>query len=127
MNSQNEFTRLSKSRRVFALLALIVAGESIFFLPFVLPRVFRPTILEVFGLTNYELGTAFAVYGVVAMVAYALGGPLADFFCPRKLLAIALISTSLGGILLWCIPSLTTLKFIYGYWGFTTIPCFGWH
>ncbi|MDC0936971.1 MFS transporter [Pirellulales bacterium] len=124
MNGQNEFARLSESRRIFALFALIVAGESVFFLPFVLPRVFRPTILEVFGLTNYELGTAFAAYGVVAMVAYALGGPLADYFCPRKLLAIALISTSLGGVLLWRIPSLSTLKLLYAYWGFTTIALF---
>jgi MFS family permease len=123
-NSQNEFARLSRPRRVLALLALIVAGESIFFLPFVLPRIFRPTILEVFGLTNYELGTAFAVYGVVAMVAYALGGPLADYFCPRKLLMAALVSTSLGGVLLWQLPSFATLKTLYAYWGFTTIALF---
>ena len=104
--------------------ALIIAGESIFFLPFVLPRVFRPTILEVFGLTNYELGTAFAVYGVVAMIAYFLGGPLADFFSPRYLLAIALATTSMGGALLWSIPALSTLKALYAYWGFTTIALF---
>ena len=124
MNSQNEFTRLSNSRRIFALLALIVAGESIFFLPFVLPRVFRPTILEVFGLTNTELGAATAAYGFVAMVAYALGGPLADLFCSRKLIAIALVSTSLGGIVLWQVPTLATLKLLYAYWGFTTVALF---
>ena len=124
VNSPNEFAQLSNSRRIFALLALIVAGESIFFLPFVLPRVFRPTILEVFGLTNTELGVAMAAYGFVAMVAYALGGPLADFFCPRKLLAIALVSTSLGGIVLWQVPALATLKSLYAYWGFTTIALF---
>lgn len=122
--SPNDFDQLSKVRRVTALLALIVAGESIFVLPFVLPRVFRPTVLEVFGLTNSELGSAFAAYGFVAMVAYALGGPLADVFRPRKLLAIALVSTSLGGIVLWQIPSLATLKSLYAYWGFTTIAMF---
>jgi sugar phosphate permease len=122
--SQDEFAQLSQVRRALALLALIVAGESIFFLPFVLPRVFRPTILEVFGLSNTELGTAFALYGIVAMAAYALGGPLADYFCPRKLLAIALVGTSLGGILLAQSPSLATLKTLYAYWGFTTIALF---
>ena len=103
------------------MVALVVAGEAIFLLPFVFPRVFKPTILEVFGLTNSELGTAFAFYGIVAMVAYALGGPLADLFQPRRLLAIALVATALGGVLLWRIPSHSTLKWIYGYWGFTTI------
>ncbi|MFT5302872.1 MAG: nitrate/nitrite transporter NarK [Mariniblastus sp.] len=124
IKNQNEFRGISNSRRVFALLVLIVAGESIFFLPFVLPRVFRPTILEVFELTNYELGTAFAAYGFVAIVAYALGGPLADLFCPRKLLAIALVGTSLGGIVLWQVPSLGTLTWLYAFWGFTTIALF---
>ncbi|MEZ6083820.1 MAG: MFS transporter [Phycisphaerae bacterium] len=99
------------------MVALVVAGEAIFLLPFVFPRVFKPTILEVFGLTNSELGTAFAFYGIVAMVAYALGGPLADLFQPRRLLAIALVATALGGVLLWRIPSHSTLKWIYGYWG----------
>ncbi len=106
------------------LVALVVAGEAIFFLPFVFPRVFRPTILEVFNLTNTELGEAFAYYGVVAMAAYALGGPLADLFSPRRLLAIALVSTAVGGVALWRIPSLQTLKWVYGYWGFTTIALF---
>ena len=60
----------SSIRRSIAILALIVAGEAAFFLPFVLPRVFRPTLLDVFHLTNLELGIAFSVYGVVAMLAY---------------------------------------------------------
>jgi hypothetical protein len=64
--------------RAIAMLALVVAGEAVFFLPFVLPRIFRPTLLEVFALTNLELGIAFSVYGVVAMLAYFPGGPLAD-------------------------------------------------
>ena len=123
-SGQGEFAGLSRPRRALALLALIVAGESIFFLPFVLPRVFRPTILEVFGLNNYELGTAFAWYGIVALVAYALVGPLADFFCPRKLLATALVTTSLGGIVLWQNASHGMLKMLYAYWGFTTIALF---
>lgn len=123
-DSQNGQTELYSTRRALSLLALIVAGESIFFLPFVLPRIFRPTLLELFGLSNYELGTAFAWYGVVAMVAYALGGPLADYFSPRRLLATALITTSLGGALLWRTPSQGTLNMLYAYWGFTTIALF---
>lgn len=55
------------------------------------------------------------------MVAYALGGPLADRFPPRKLIAVALLSTALGGIVLWQVPTLATLKSLYAYWGFTTI------
>lgn len=114
----------AKTRRWLGLLALIAAGETIFFLPFVLARVFRPTLLEVFGLTNFELGTAFALYGIVAMAAYLLGGPLADAFRPRNLISTALVMTAAGGLVLVFIPSLASLKWLYAYWGFTTIALF---
>jgi len=114
----------SRIRRVAGLLALVVAGEAIFFLPFVLARVFRPTLLDVFDLTNLELGIAFSVYGVVAMVAYLPSGPLADRFSSRKLIVIALLSTAAGGVPMAAIPSLSGLKLLYGYWGLTTIALF---
>lgn len=109
---------------MLGLLALIAAGETIFFLPFVLARVFRPTLLEVFGLTNLELGIAFSVYGIVAMVAYLPGGPIADAFSPRRLIATALITTAAGGLFLASVPSLPSLKLLYAYWGLTTIALF---
>lgn len=111
-------------RRSLSLLALIAAGETIFFLPFVLARVFRPTMLEVFGLTNFELGTAFSLYGIVAMASYLPGGPIADAFSPRKLIAIALVSTAMGGLVMASAPSLSSVNLLYAYWGFTTIALF---
>lgn len=99
---------------------LILAGESVFILPFVLARVFRPTVLDAFELTNVELGLCFSVYGFVALFSYLFGGPLADKFPPRKLMAIALWLTAIGGLLYANYPSFRTLQFLYGYWGFTT-------
>ena len=106
------------------LLLLILAGESVFILPFVLARVFRPTVLDAFALSNVELGLCFSVYGIIALVSYPFGGPLADKFAPRKLIAIALWMTALGGLVYAQFPSYTTLKILYGYWGFTTIFLF---
>ena len=103
------------------LLLLILAGESVFILPFVLSRVFRPTVLEVFGLDNVQLGICFSVYGVVALLSYLFGGPMADKFAPRKLIAVALWMTAIGGLVYATFPSYTILKILYGYWGFTTI------
>lgn len=114
----------TKKHRVLAMLALILAGEAIFLLPFVLVRVFRPTVLEVFNITNFELGLAQAVYGVVAMVAYFFGGPLADRFPARKLMSIALVATALGGFYMAIYPALGELKILYGFWGATTILIF---
>lgn len=128
MSESGKITAPAKStvtpRRLLALFALIAAGETIFFLPFVLARVFRPTVLEVFGLTNLELGIAFSIYGVVAMLSYLPSGPLADLFPPRWLMAAALVSTAAGGLWMAASPSLAELKILYAVWGFTTIALF---
>lgn len=108
----------------FYLILLILSGEAIFILPFVLPRVFRPTVLDVLELDNVELGLCFSVYGLVAMVSYVFGGPLADKYQPRKLIAVALWMTALGGFLLAQYPALWVLQILYGWWGFTTIFLF---
>ena len=108
----------------YYLLLLILAGESVFILPFVLQRVFRPTVLKVFELDNVELGLCFSVYGFVALLSYLFGGPLADKFLPRKLIAIALWMTALGGLIFATFPDYLTLQILYGFWGFTTIFLF---
>lgn len=113
-----------KSPPWYFLLLLILAGESVFVVPFVLARVFRPTVLEVFGLDNFQLGICFSILGVVAFVSYFFGGPLADKYPPRKLIAIALWSTALGGLVYATYPSYTLMKVLYAYWGFTTIFLF---
>ncbi|UCE92696.1 MAG: MFS transporter, partial [Flavobacteriaceae bacterium] len=106
------------------LFLLILAGESAFILPFVLSRVFRPTVLQTFGLDNIELGICFSIYGTVALLSYFFGGPLADKYAPRKLIAMSLWLTALGGLYYATFPSYTEMKFLYGYWGFTTIFLF---
>ena len=108
----------------YSLLLLILAGESVFILPFILARVFRPTVLDAFGLDNVQLGICFSIYGIVALFSYLFGGPLADKFPPRKLIAAALWMTALGGLVYASFPGYTALKILYGYWGMTTIFIF---
>ncbi|WP_310991759.1 MFS transporter [Aequorivita marina] len=111
-------------QHVFYIALLILAGEAVFILPFVLARVFRATVLEVFQVNNTELGFCFSVYGVVALFSYLFGGPLADRFPPRKLMGTALLLTALGGLIYANAPTLQTLIILYGFWGFTTIFLF---
>ena len=96
----------------------------IFSLPFHLTRYFRPTILEAFAITNSELGDAFAIYGLTAMISYFPGGILADKFSIRHLMSGSLIATSVGGIYLLYIPNSFELSLLYGYWGITSILFF---
>ena len=108
----------------YYLTLIILAAESIFFLPYVLSRIFRPTVLEVFNIDNVELGICFSVYGLVAIVSYLFGGPIADRYPARKLISWALWLTAFGGIYYANYPNYIGLKFLYGYWGFTTVFLF---
>jgi len=96
----------------------------IFSLPFHVARFFRPTLLDVFNLTNTGLGDIIAVYGITAMLAYFPGGALADRFSPRKLMTLSLVATGLGGLYFAQIPGPTGLFFLFGWWGVTTIFLF---
>jgi sugar phosphate permease len=117
-------TQQKKASPVYIIVLLILAGEAVFILPFVLQRIFRTTFLESFDISQTELGSCFSVYGLVALVSYLFGGPLADKFRPHVLMSIALMLTALGGFYLATYPSLTNLQILYGFWGFTTIFLF---
>ena len=113
-----------KKKSFLSLILLILSGELIFLLPYVLARVFRPTFLEVFDLNNFELGSLFSVYGVVALLSYVYGGVISDKYPPRKLIATSLFFTALGGVVFSTYPSFLVLQILYGYWGFTTVFLF---
>jgi len=106
------------------MLTLVIAGEIIFGLPFHLGRFFRPTLLDSLSFTNTQLGDVFAVYGVLAMLAYFPGGFLADRFPARKLLTVSLVSTGVGGFYMVTWPGPTGMALLYAYWGVTTILLF---
>ena len=115
---------MNPTTKFLTLLSLIISGEVIFFLPFVFPRIFKPTILEVFQISNTELGFYFSVYGIVAIGSYFFGGPLADRCSPRALMTLALVLTGLGGVCLSFIPAAGAMFWLYGFWGMTTILLF---
>ncbi len=93
-------------------------------LPFHVARFFRPTVLEVLGLNNTELGAAQAIYGIVAMLCYFPGGPLADRYSARKLLALSLWITAGGGLYMATLPEFEGAIAVWGFFGFSTILLF---
>lgn len=115
---------LNSNKKFWAMFSLVIAGEAVFFLPFVMARIFRPTLLDFFNISNTELGVYFSIYGVVAMISYVFGGVLADRFQARKLMASALWLTAFAGLLIGFFPSKGLLGLIYGFWGFTSIFLF---
>ncbi|MCG7531366.1 MFS transporter [Psychrobium sp. MM17-31] len=121
MNTQQY---ISPVHRFIIIFAIVFAGEIIFSLPFHIARFFRPTLLEVFELSNTQLGDIFGLYGIMAMIAYFPGGAIADRFSAKNLMTISLVATALGGFYLMQIPSVLGLTILFGYWGVTTILLF---
>ena len=115
---------VSMLSRFVLMLTLVLAGEVVYMLPFGLTRFFRPSLLEAFDITNTQLGDVFAVYGVLAMIAYFPGGALADRFSARSLLSLSLVATGLGGLYLATYPDIVGLALLFAYWGVTTILLF---
>lgn len=114
----------SPLRRALAMASLVVAGEAIFIPPFHLGRYFKSSLLSTFGINELELGEAQAVYGIAAMASYVIGGPIADRFAPRTLIAGSLLATAAGSVYMATVPSLLALKLLYGFWGVSTILAF---
>ncbi len=110
--------------RAMVIICLIVAGEFIFGLPYHVLRYFRPTMLEVFDLSNTNIGDAFGVYGITALLSYFPSGVIADHFSARKLMSLSLFTTALGGVYFATIPGKLGLTILFGYWGVTTILFF---
>ncbi len=115
---------ISLTRRLIIIFSIVFAGEIIFSLPFHVARFFRPTLLEVFSLSNTQLGDIFALYGVMAMLAYFPGGAIADKFSGRRLMSFSLFATALGGLYFVQIPNSNGLTILFAYWGVTTIFLF---
>jgi len=124
LNISKKYNAEKNTHKWLTIFCLIVAGETIFGLPFHVIRYFRPTLLEVFNLTNTQIGDAIAIYGVTAMICYFPSGVIADRFSARKLMSISLFATALGGVWMVTIPNKIELSLIYGFWGITTILLF---
>jgi len=113
-----------RARRALSMLFLVLAGESIFLPPFHPGRYFKSSLLATFDMSEFQLGQLGAIYGAFAMGAYVLGGPLADRFSPRKLIALSLVATGLGSLYMSSIPSFRGLTVLFGFWGLSTILLF---
>lgn len=107
----------------FYLLALMLAGESIYLLPY-LRKSFQTSIEVTFALSATEVGTLNSLFGILAMLSYFPGGWLADRFPARDLLAVSLISTGVAGFTLLVQPGYPALLALHAFWGISSVLTF---
>ena len=110
--------------RALTMMSLILAGETVFLPAFHLGRYFKTSLLSTYQIDEFQLGQLGAIYGAVAMASYVIGGPLADRWSPRKLLTASLVVTAMGSVYMATIPSIEGLRFLFGFWGMSTILLF---
>jgi MFS family permease len=115
---------VSKARRALMMASLILAGESIYMLPYGLRRDYEPAMLDAMQVSATELGWLTSIFGVLAVLCYFPGGWLADRISARKLLTLSLMSTGLGGLYMASFPGYGGLVAIHALWGITTILTF---
>ena len=87
----------SKARKYLPIIALGLAGGSIYFIPYV-KYVFYDAQLAAMGINNTQSGLLLTMYTIGNMVLYIPGGYLADKVSTKKALIISLVATS---VLTW--------------------------
>nr|WP_306806108.1 MFS transporter [Caballeronia sp. BR00000012568055] len=98
---------------------LVIAAGAIYPILY-LRQVYQPTMLEVFHITEEQLGILYSALGTIFLVCYLPSGWLADRVKPRVLISFSLIATGLLGLWYSTSPSFNSLIVIFGGWGITT-------
>ncbi|AVC44756.1 MFS transporter [Francisella tularensis subsp. novicida] len=106
-------------KKIIELILLIIAGGAIYPVVY-LRQNFQSEILQVFNITNSQLGDLYSVLGIAFFLGYAPGGWLADRISAKALVTFSLISTGLLGLYYSTVPNYNHLYLIYIGWGITT-------
>ncbi|MGY6155149.1 MFS transporter [Paraburkholderia graminis] len=109
----------TKARRYTQLMLLVLAAGAIYPILY-LRQVYQPTMLEVFHITDSQLGYLYSSLGTIFLLSYLPSGWLADRIAPRLLICFSLIATGALGLWYSTAPSFQMLMLIFGGWGLST-------
>ncbi|MFL9995529.1 MFS transporter [Paraburkholderia sediminicola] len=109
----------SNAQRYVQLILLVLAAGAIYPILY-LRQVYQPTMLEVFHITDSQLGYLYSSLGTIFLLSYLPSGWLADRIAPRLLICFSLIATGVLGLWYSTAPSFQMLMLIFGGWGLST-------
>jgi MFS family permease len=109
----------TRTQRYVQLILLVLAAGAIYPILY-LRQVYQPTMLEVFHITDSQLGYLYSSLGTIFLLSYLPSGWLADRIAPRLLICFSLIATGLLGLVYSTAPSFHILMLIFGGWGLST-------
>jgi len=112
-----------KLAKYFQFFLVVLAAGSIYPLIY-LKSNYQETILAVFNMKMPDLNLMYTVLGWVFVIGYLPSGYLSDRFSAKKLLAISLFFTGLGGLWFAQIPDTKFVPYIFAIWGFFSVFTF---
>lgn len=102
------------------LLVLCLGGSIMYIFPY-LQYTFYDSMMAELNFNNTQMGNIMSVYGALNLVAYFLGGIIADKIPSRILITFSLVVTGLSGFWFASFPSYTSMLIISVIWSITTI------
>ncbi|MDE1184268.1 MFS transporter [Paraburkholderia sp.] len=111
--------KATQGQRYLQLALLVLAAGAIYPILY-LRQVYQPTMLDVFHITDSQLGYLYSMLGTIFLLSYLPSGWLADRIAPRLLICFSLIATGALGLVYSTAPSFDVLLVIFGGWGITT-------
>jgi MFS family permease len=115
--------RQEKYKRYFQFLLVVLAAGSIYPLIY-LKTNYQETILLVFKMTLPQLNNIYSILGLLFVIGYFPSGLLSDKFSAKKLLAVSLFLTGVGGLWFAQIPTFNNVIIIFTIWGIFSVFTF---
>jgi len=111
------------AKNFWAILIVAAGGAIIYGLPY-FRYDYYDAYLEVYHLTNTQMGVFGSVLGIFGMISYLFGGIVADRFSTRMILTVSLVGTGLGGFVHLLPLNFPALVCLYAFWGISSLFAF---
>lgn len=110
-------------KNFFVIMLVSAGGAIIYMLPY-FRYDYYDAYMNMYNLSNTQIGVFGSIFGVFGFISYLFGGYVADRFSIRKIIAISLVGTGLGGFVHLMDLSFPALVALYAFWGFSSLFAF---
>ncbi len=111
------------ARNFWGIIIVALGGAIIYGLPY-FRYDYYDAYLQVYNLTDAQMGVFGSILGVFGMISYLFGGVVADRFSTRMILTVSLIATGLGGFVHLLPLGYHALIVLYAFWGVSSLFAF---